>query len=407
MISPCAGFDLVNLKIQMKKISTVEDIGPEHVARPLIRGHMPEDYRISLDSYVGRAGFGSGFAEGEQRLPVDAGLGQPMRQFEERYRNIIDYIVRITYRIWEDRDVEYIADTYSEDSRVYDDYGLQLGNQKIISDTHHTTGAFSNIQLIADEIVWAGDDEIGFHTSHRTLIRGTNDGYSKYGPATGRNVDVLVIANCVALGNKIFLEHVLYNNSALILQLGLDLEEMADRMAADPPVGWPRHPDTWQALRSAASPIQALSVSDPVSVFDVDAFSRDNFQRLWNEHDDSVLLDCYVPDFRFQGPGNRGFTGTTPYRTLLAGLRRAFPDLELQLDEIYWMGNELSGFLSSVRWSATGTHRGDGLYGPASGCVVQIWGITQQKIVNGRIAAEWMLYNELDLMMQIAASRSK
>jgi hypothetical protein len=71
------------------------------------------------------------------------------------------------------------------------------------------------------------------------------------------------------------------------------------------------------------------------------------------------------------------------------------------------MGNELSGFLSSVRWSATGTHQGDGLYGPASGCVVQIWGITQQKIVNGRIAAEWMLYNELDLMMQIAASRSK
>ena len=206
---------------------------------------------------------------------------------------------------------------------------------------------------------------------------------------------------------NIFLEHVLYNNSALILQLGLDLEEMAARMAADPPVGWPRHPDTWQALRSAASPIQALSVSDPVSGFDVDAFSRDNFQRLWNGRDDSVLLDCYVPDFRFQGPGNRGFTGTTPYRTLLAGLRRAFPDLELQLDEIYWMGNELSGFLSSVRWSATGTHRGDGLYGPASGCGVQIWGITQQKIVNGRIVAEWMLYNELDLMMQIAASRSK
>jgi hypothetical protein len=83
---------------------------------------------------------------------------QSMRGFEDTYRNIIDYIVRITYRIWEDRDVEYIGDTYSGTSRVYDDYGLQLGNQKIIDDTHHTTGAFSDIKLIADEVVWAGDD---------------------------------------------------------------------------------------------------------------------------------------------------------------------------------------------------------------------------------------------------------
>ena len=104
-----------------------------------------------------------------------------MRGFEETYRNIIDYIVRITYRIWEDRDVEYIGDTYSTTSQVFDDYGLQLGNQKIIADTHHTTGAFSDIQLIADEIVWAGNDEVGYHTSHRTIIRGTNDGESRVG----------------------------------------------------------------------------------------------------------------------------------------------------------------------------------------------------------------------------------
>ena len=83
-------------------------------------------------------------------------LNNPMRGFEDTYRNIIDYIVRITYKIWEDRDVEYIGDTYSDTSRVYDDYGLQLGSGKIISDTHHTTGAFSNIQLIADEICLGG-----------------------------------------------------------------------------------------------------------------------------------------------------------------------------------------------------------------------------------------------------------
>ena len=69
------------------------------------------------------------------------------------------------------------------------------------------------------------------------------------------------------------------------------------------------------------------------------------------------------------------------------------------------MGNEAEGFLVSVRWSAAGTHAGGGIYGPPTSLPVQIWGITQQQIANGRIVAEWMLFNELDLMMQLAAGR--
>jgi predicted ester cyclase len=70
---------------------------------------------------------------------------------------------------------------------------------------------------------------------------------------------------------------------------------------------------------------------------------------------------------------------------------------------VYWMGNEREGFLTSERWSAEGTHTGAGFYGEPTGKTVQIWGITQHQIVDGRIVAEWMLFNELDLMMQIAA----
>lgn len=375
-------------------------------ALPLKREDMPTDYRISLDSYIGRDGTGGGFTGQEKRIPEDFGPEQPMRGFEDTYRNIIDYIVRITYKIWEDRDVEYIGDTYSDTSRVYDDYGLQLGSGKIISDTHHTTGAFSNIQLIADEIVWAGNDEVGYHTSHRTIIRGTNDAGSKYGPATNKDVDVLVIANCVALENEIFLEHVLYNNSSLLLQLGLDLNEMAATMAASPPAGWPRDTQTWSALRNAARPEQPISVSSPVSGFDVDAFARDNFDRLWNKRDYAVLGEVYADNFQFHGPTNRAFTGVKPYGEFLRTLSGPFPDIRLQVDEVYWMGNDADGYLTSERWSATATHAGDGIYGRATGCEVQIWGITQHRIVDGRIVNEWMLFNELDLMMQIMAARN-
>jgi len=389
----------------MDQRKTKPEVGAEPIAEPLGRIHMPTSFTISLDEYLGRSEPGQGYVSGERRIPGDLGLPQSMRGFEETYKNIIDYIVRITYRIWEDRDVEYIGATYSDHSRVFDDYGLQLGSKKIIADTHHTTGAFSNIRLIADDIIWAGNDDIGYHTSHRTIIRGTNDGDSKYGPASNKDVDVLVIANCVALDNEIFLEHVLYNNSSLIRQLGLDLGDMASSMVTNSPTGWPRDESTWLDLRSATSPSQAICASEPISGFDVDAFARDNFNAIWNRQDDDAIGQNYDPGMQFSGPTDRSFDGVPAYREFLNGLFAVFSDIELQVDEVYWMGNDNEGYLSSERWSATARHTADGLYGPATGADVQIWGITQHQIVNGRIMREWMLFNELDLMMQIAAAR--
>ncbi len=367
------------------------------IATPLSRRHMPRDYSISLEKYTMRG------TPHETRIPDDFGPKQSMRGFEETYQNIIDYIVRITYKIWEDRDVEYIGATYSDTSQVYDDYGLQLGSQKIIEDTYHTTGAFSDIQLIADEIVWAGDDDLGFHTSHRTIIRGTNDGDSKYGPATNRYIDVLVIANCVALENEIFLEHVLYNNSSMLRQLGHDLREIVPKLAASPPAGWPRDAAIWNGLRKATRPELPISVAEPIDGFDVDRFVRQTIERVWNARDYKSLSSVYASDFAFRGPTDRAFTGARAYRELLAAIDACFPDLELKVDEVYWMGNDDDGYLTSERWSAEGTHSGAGIYGEPTGRPVQIWGITQHQIVDGRIVSEWMLFNELDLMMQLAA----
>jgi len=367
------------------------------LAAPLRREHMPTDYSISLEKYTGRG------TPNEKRIPDDFGPKQSMRGFEETYQNIIDYIVRITYKIWEDRDVEYIADTYSDTSQVFDDYGLQHGCQKIIADTHHTTGAYSDIKLIADEVVWAGDDEIGFHTSHRTIIRGTNDGASNYGPATNRSIDVLVIANCVALENEIFLEHVMYNNSSMLQQLGHNLDDLVPRLSAEPFPGWPRDAATWDSLRSSTRPDQPISIAQPIDGFDPDNFARATIDQLWNSRNYETLSSAYASDFPFEGPTDRKFAGAGSYQQFLASIHSAFPDLVVQVDEVYWMGNDNDGYLTSERWSAEGTHTGAGIYGEATGKSVQIWGITQHHIVNGKIVQEWLLFNELDLMMQLAA----
>ena len=368
-------------------------------AVPLQRRHMPTDYAISLAEYTQRG------TPREARIPEDFGPSQRLGGFEATYRNIIDYIVRITYRIWEDRDVEYIRATYADDARTYDDYGLQLGDEKIVQDTYHTTGAFSDIELVADEIVWAGDDEAGFHTSHRTLIRGTNDGRSQYGPATGKPVDVLVIANCVSLGNEIFLEHVQYNSAAMLQQLGFKLDESVPALIAAPPAGWPRDGETWRQLRAAASPEQPLWKGEPISGFDVDRFARNHLDALWNRRDAEALAANCSPSLAFRGPTNRAFSGIDAYREFAQSIAAPFAEREWRMDEVYWMGNDSDGYLTSERWSAVGVHAKPGVYGPPTGQPVQIWGITQHEIKDGRIVREWTLFNELDLMMQIAAAR--
>ncbi len=131
---------------------------------------MPNNFDISLEAY------GGGGTDKSLNQPPKDLVTHSMKGFETQYKNIVDYIVRITHRIWEEKDIGYIYDTYSHDCRVWDDFGLQSGSEKIVADTVHTNNAFPDIRLLADEVIWAGDEDVSFHTSHRTIISGP--GYS-------------------------------------------------------------------------------------------------------------------------------------------------------------------------------------------------------------------------------------
>ncbi len=366
----------------------------------LIRAHMPADFSVSLAQYT-RGGTDRFLAEGRDDMPE-----QSMRGFEPQYRNIIDYIVRITHRIWEEKDIGYIYDTYAHNSRVYDDYGLQYGRDKIVADTTHTINAFPNIRLVADEIIWAGDEDAGFHTSHRTIIQGDNTGFSRYGPPTGKRVSLWCIANCVSRENEIFLEHVLYNTSAMLRQMGLDLKEVALQMAETGAVALP---DDYTASEPARQRGQAKPACRPVpeavGELDVEDFIRSLYQCVWNRRMLGVLQGRYAENLEFNGPTDRAFSGLGPYQAFVLSLLAQFPDLCLNVDEVYWMGNSREGYLASTRWSAHGAHRGNGVFGPPTGREARIRGITQHRIQDGVVTEEWMLFNELDIMMQLLGAQ--
>ena len=367
----------------------------EQFSEPIAIAHgadiMPRDHAISLAA--------KGGADKLLRKPGTQ-RQQPMRGFEATYVDIIDYIVRITHRIWEEKDIGYIYDTYRHNSHVYDDFGLQYGRDKIVADTVHTINAFPDIRLFADEIIWAGDEEVGFHTSHRTLISGHNTGFSQYGPPTGKKVTLWCIANCVSLENEIFAEWVIYDTASLIHQLGFDLREMARKLGNlqaqaavdDARFGEPERLGGQDKPRYLAA---------PAGGFDIEEFVRRTFHNIWNRRSLREVRCAYDQSLLFRGSTGRVLYGRGEYQSFVLSMLAMFPDAMLQIDDIYWMGNDDDGYKVSVRWRLQGTHRGNGIYGAPSGKGVTMWGITQQEIHQGRVHKEWLLFNEFAVLQQI------
>ena len=364
-----------------------------HVLRPKGEPRQnPRGFEISL-----RSKFGSD----QQFLYPGSERRQSMRGFEDHYVDIVDFIVRATHRIWEEKDIGYIYDHYRHNILVVDDHGVAYGRDRVIAGTIQLINAFPDIRIYADEIVWAGDDEVGFHTSHRAVVRGTNTGYSQFGPPTGREVEFWLTANCIFVANENYEEWVIYNTSSMIRQLGFDLREKARELGSR--VDWDDFRDErfGEPERLAGQGKPAHLPRKATDGFDVEDFIRRTYHYVWNWRRVAKIRDAYAPNVRFFGPTDRQFYGRGNYQSFVLSVLAMFPDLALHIDDLYWMGNDEEGYATSVRWSIVGTHKGYGIYGPPTGRPVYMWGITQHHIRDGKILEEWMMFNEFEVMQQI------
>lgn len=354
---------------------------------------MPGDYRIA----VGPATGSDTVRAGKERGPRT----QSLRGFEDTYTDIVDYIVRITHRIWEDQDVGYIYDTYAPGCFVHDDSGPHYGVERVVEATMGAVHSFPDTRSWADEIIWSGNDEQGFVTSHRYITTGHHLGGWRWGPATGKKVNLWGIANCVIRENEIYEEWVLHNVASRLMQLGIDPAWAAreygnelNRRVAD------RHVGEVQRLTGGRLP-EYYPASDQRRGFDVEHFVRALWHNLYNRRDLSSVDRAYLPTVQWRGPSGRLGYGRQDVKGMPRALMATLPDLGMQVDEVYWMGNEAEGFRVSVRWTAQGTHRGYGLYGEPSGRRVHLWGVDQIYIAHGQITQHWHMFNEFDLMAQI------
>jgi predicted ester cyclase len=364
------------------------------VDTPIVARAMPPDFSISLAA--------SGSADSAITRPGKE-RRQPMQGYEETFIDIIDFILRCTHRIWDEKAVGYLYEHYGSNTRVIDDAGMVYGRDQVIENTLGFIAAFPDLSIHADEIIWCGDEATGFWTSHRAVLLGHNTGWSSWGPPTGRKIIVTCIANCYSIENQITDEFVIYNTGSLLRQLGYDIRDKALELIGSD--SRPRRVGEVERLLGQGPPPVVEGVGD--GTFDLERFVRSSLHEIWNWRLLDRITTVYSAGIRFHGPTDLELYGRGQYGAYVLGMLAAFPDLGYEIDDLYWMGNEEAGYLAAVRWTIVGTHRGPGPFGKPSGVQVHMWGITHLQIRDAQIVEEWTVNNEFDVLCQILGSNEK
>lgn len=327
---------------------------------------------------------------------------QPLPGFDPDYSDIVDYILRCTHRIWEQKDVGLIATHYAPDIRVHLMTGPVDGMDGVIAGTARTLSAFPDRTLTGEAVIWSDEGDGAYLSSHRITSTATNLGPSELGPATGKRITFTTIADCLCRANLIVEEWLVRDYSAMALGLGFHPRAVARAHAeADRASGVAA---TWRleamdAVRAApATRFPQGALPDPSR--DPHAFAHTVFDRIVNHRRFGTVRDVYSPAAHWAGPGARRLFGWGEITGWFTALIGSFGDARLTVDHVAAVKGD-AGHDIAVRWRLAGTHDGGALYGAASGQPVYILGVTHWRIAQGVIIDEVTIFDEVALLRQI------
>ncbi len=320
---------------------------------------------------------------------------QPMRGFEPTYSDIVDYIVRITEEIWPDRGIGRIYDTYDHACTIYSQYGVVRSVEDVIASTAATLVGFPDGQLQHLNVAWTGDEDAGFYTSHLGFSRSTNLGLSAYGPATGRQVAIHFAADCISWQNMIHTEWLVRDNGALVRQLGLEPQAVAQRLAQVPTA----------EIQIVSPPTRLLGQGPrPALVCDtgtVEGWTQVMFDQIWNQRRLDRLASFYAPDAVMHSSSGRTATGLRNISNLILAVIASAPDCSVRVDHVSW-SLETDGVIVAARWRLEGTSRPGGALGDCPpGRSLAMMGISHMRFAGDRIIEEWTVFDEVGVLTGI------
>jgi len=321
--------------------------------------------------------------------------------FDSEFSGLEDFIIKITHRIWEQKNVGRCADYYSDPCPVHTLGGYSDSVDEVTQNTLAMISAFPDRSLIGDNVVWSDEGDGVFYSSHRIISTMTHLGSCEFGPATGRSAWVMTVADCVCRANRVEYEWLMRDNSFLALQLGLDPLELAHQWALRQPPD--KFTSWWQeefGRVSQTAPSQRFSwpAADEDLVQAGRSCANAWLDTLFNRKEFGAVETFYRPNARVIWPGGRhpiGLRGITG--TLMQWLSQ-FVQTRATCDHVAVTAFDKDTFEVALRWTLAGRYAGkEPALQSCRNLPTLVLASTHLRVQAGKIIEEWTVFDEVSL----------
>ncbi|HEV2501830.1 MAG TPA: ester cyclase [Mesorhizobium sp.] len=322
-----------------------------------------------------------------------------MKGFSNRWKDFPDYILGVTEEIWENRGIATLHHYYAQDIPVRTPMGVTVGNQDVIAATMAALHEFPDREVLGEDVIWSGDEQSGYLSSHRIISTGTHRGDGYFGAATGKRFQIRVIADCAAKADTIYDEWLVRDNGGIARQLGAEPRDFA------------RHLIEVEGGREKA--LRPFTPEIDVKGRYV-ATGNDN---AWGERYADTLKRLMQADFAHgmsvydraavaEVTGARTLVGARNLIDAWLALRSSFPSAIFTIHHQIGMEGGLLPPRAAIRWSLDGVHDGWGLFGRPTGARVHVMGMSHAEYgpfgPDGvGLRREYVLFDEIAIWKQI------
>ncbi|WP_193141792.1 MULTISPECIES: ester cyclase [unclassified Meridianimarinicoccus] len=276
------------------------------------------------------------------------------------------------------------------------------GPQAVMADAMALRATLTGCAVLGEEAISVdtragpGADTGGMAVATRATLQASHGGAGLWGAATGKPVQMRVLAECWQTEAGIRDAWMIRDTAALLCQIG-----------AGDPRGWLEA----QVQAGTVLPAPLTPETDPEPAYgdrgpagpEADGLAEILDRVLGGEM--SCIGDHYAEGCEATYPGGHSAIGRDAVESFWTGLRSAFPAASFRIDHRMGHAPARGAASAAVRWSLYGRHDGFGRFGAPSGAYAYVMGLTQVEFGPNGVRREWTLIDDVAIWTQLLAPR--
>ena len=318
-----------------------------------------------------------------------------MNGFDSEFNNLKDYILKITYRIWEEDNVECIRNYYAEKISVKTPISVSDKIEDVINSTYETLKIFPDRELLGEDVIGSEEQHGLFYSSHRIMSFASHLGDGFFGSPTGSKISYRVIADCICRGNKVIDEWMVRDQSAIVKQIGIKPQEFGQQLALNLKNVGGAIPKPEGLVKRWEGPYREVPLT---------GLSKDLaqcYKSIWEDSEFDILKKTHNRACHVHAPEGKFILGRNKLIEFFRGFTKSFRNGQYVVHN--WIINEEEGKNTRValRWSFSAEHNGHAEFGKPTGAPIVVMAITHTEIQEGLVVREYHAIDEISLWMQI------